>query len=388
MFNDEFELNTSRQNENLETSVPNVDFESAIKTVWKMEENYDQWDIENLQWAIQPYEFEVVMKEIRVKFVDFWRNFNCEDNFILQALRENYLVVIDEKNPNYLFYSCFGHSHHKYTDYECIKVYYTGENLMASFNECDYAVGFDYLDFGDRFLRFPLYEVDRDIYALISREHMDADMVSDKTGFCNFIFSNRRADPYRDAIFDKISEYKQVDSAGRHRPNVPSVDLAVDEEGRSISKQQFQNRYKFTISAENSSHPGYTTEKIIDAFAARTVPIYWGDPLVIRDINPEAFINATAFPTLNALAAEVARLDQDQNAYLNMLNAPVFTKSYLAAAPKKEQLTDFLSAIVEQPIEVARRRPKYGRARRREARSWNVKYRLARMLGLNFKTPL
>jgi len=328
------------------------------------------------------------MKEIRVKFVDFWGSFNGEENFILQALRKKYAVVVDEENPTYLFYSCFGHSHHKYTNFECIKIYYTGENLMASFNECDYAIGFDYLDFGDRLLRFPNYEMDRGIDALISREPMDADLVSLKTGFCNFIFSNGRADPHRDEIFDKISEYKKVDSAGRHRPNVPRVDLAVDEAGRSISKQQFQNRYKFTISAENSSHPGYTTEKIIDAFAARTIPIYWGDPLVTNDINPDAFISAGAFPNLQALVDEVARLDQDQNAYLNMLNAPVFTKSYLAATVKNEQLTDFLSAIVEQPVEMARRRPRYGRARTREVRSRNIKYRLARVLGIDLKTPL
>jgi len=32
----------------------------------------------------------------------------------------------------------------------------------------------------------------------------------------------------------------------------------------------------FSICIENTSHHGYHTEKIIDAFLSKTVPIYWG----------------------------------------------------------------------------------------------------------------
>lgn len=323
------------------------------------------------------------MKEIKVKIVDFWGGFNSKDNFILEALRRNYSVTMVEENPEYLFYSCFGHSHHKFTSHDCVKIYYTGENQMGNFNECDYAIGFDHMEFGDRSMRFPLYEMGRDIHALITRPDVYAEDVAAKAEFCNFIYSNGHANPRRDQIFDSISKYKTVHSAGKHRPNVPSVDLAVNGQGQKISKQQFQSRYKFSIAAENSSHPGYTTEKLIDAFSARTVPIYWGDPLVSKDINPKAFINALNFPTLKNLAAEVVRIDQDKAAYLEMLNAPVFTETYLAATPKRLQLNAFLDAIISQPIETARRRPKYGRVRITEHRNKRFKYRLKRALGIN-----
>jgi hypothetical protein len=36
--------------------------------------------------------------------------------------------------------------------------------------------------------------------------------------------------------------------------------------------------YRFSIVIENSREPGYFTEKLLDAFMCRTVPIYWGAP--------------------------------------------------------------------------------------------------------------
>ncbi|CAJ99309.1 alpha (1,3)-fucosyltransferase fragment 2 [Helicobacter acinonychis str. Sheeba] len=36
-------------------------------------------------------------------------------------------------------------------------MYYTGENEVPNFNLFDYAIGFDGLDFKERYLRMPLY---------------------------------------------------------------------------------------------------------------------------------------------------------------------------------------------------------------------------------------
>ena len=41
-----------------------------------------------------------------------------------------------------------------------VKIYFTGENDVPDFNLADYALGFHYIDFGDRYLRFPLYLLD------------------------------------------------------------------------------------------------------------------------------------------------------------------------------------------------------------------------------------
>jgi hypothetical protein len=47
----------------------------------------------------------------------------------------------------------------------------------------------------------------------------------------------------------------------------------------------------FTIAVENSSNRGYHTEKVIDAFLSKTVPIYWGCPnLEELGYDPAGFI--------------------------------------------------------------------------------------------------
>jgi hypothetical protein len=47
----------------------------------------------------------------------------------------------------------------------------------------------------------------------------------------------------------------------------------------------------FSICIENSSNRGYHTEKIIDAFLSKTIPIYWGCPnLEELGYNPDGFI--------------------------------------------------------------------------------------------------
>src|SRR5262249_2370957 len=58
------------------------------------------------------------------------------------------------------------------------------------------------------------------------------------------------------------------------------------------AKVAFLRNYKFVIAFENSSHPGYNTEKLTHAIEADCVPIYWGDPEIGRSFNVARVINA------------------------------------------------------------------------------------------------
>lgn len=44
------------------------------------------------------------------------------------------------------------------------------------------------------------------------------------------------------------------------------------------SKNEALDPYRFSLAIENSRSAGYFTEKVLDCFLTRTVPIYWGDP--------------------------------------------------------------------------------------------------------------
>ncbi len=48
--------------------------------------------------------------------------------------------------------------------------------------------------------------------------------------------------------------------------------------------------YRYTVAVENSAHPNYYTEKLLDALLAECLPFYWGCPNLEDHIDPRAFI--------------------------------------------------------------------------------------------------
>lgn len=257
------------------------------------------------------------MKSLKIKFVGFWPGFDANDNFIINRIRKNFDVVLSDE-PDILFSSVFSD---EYLDYDCVRVLYTGENQVPDFNLFDYAIGFEYLDYGDRYLRFPLFAL-REIYgndeeAMMHKHENVIERLKNKTDFCSFVVSkgNGYVASEREDIFHKLSEYKKVNSGGRYLNNIGEPDGVAD-------KLLFQTKHKFAIAFENSSHDGYCTEKLMQAFAAGTIPIYWGDPKVKEDFNEAAFINATDYASFDEVVARVKELDNNDEEYLNMLSTP------------------------------------------------------------------
>lgn len=55
-------------------------------------------------------------------------------------------------------------------------------------------------------------------------------------------------------------------------------------------KRTILEPYMFSIVPENSRHNGYYSEKLIDCFIAKTVPIYWGAPDIHRHFDSTGII--------------------------------------------------------------------------------------------------
>ncbi|RMD49315.1 MAG: hypothetical protein D6832_01965 [Alphaproteobacteria bacterium] len=56
------------------------------------------------------------------------------------------------------------------------------------------------------------------------------------------------------------------------------------------SKAEGLAPYRFSVVIENSSEPGYFSEKLIDAFMCETVPIYWGAPDITEHFDPAGMV--------------------------------------------------------------------------------------------------
>lgn len=279
------------------------------------------------------------MKSLKIKFVDFWGDFNPRFNFIINTLKKNYEVILSD-SPDYLFFSTFGYSH---LEYDCVKIMFVGENIVPDFNLCDYALGFDFLDFGDRYMRLPLFLVRDNFKELsIAKKIIPEDVLKRK--FCSVVVSNAQvSNPIRERFFRLLSEYKQVDSGGRLWNNVG---------GPVVDKQKFISGYKFNIAFENSSVRGYTTEKIMDAMIANTLPVYWGNPWVGRDFNERSFVDVSSFSSLEKAVEYIVELDTDDVRYLEIMKEPWVNDSFIFNWEKR--LNEFLVHIVEKPITEAR----------------------------------
>lgn len=284
-------------------------------------------------------------KHIKILFVDFWDNFSPTDNLFVNLLSDAYDIEVSE-TPDYLFYSVFGQKHLKYRD--CVRIFYTGENQSPDFNVCDYAVGFDHITFMDRYHRFPLYVQFAGDYDDMMSKHArtDGELLAGRDGFCSFVYSNNNASPERNRFYDLLCTYKPVASGGRFRNNVG---------GPVADKKEFQSHYRFSVAFENTSVPGYATEKLVQAFAAGTVPVYWGDPLIDRTFNSKAFINCHDYDSFEDVLAAVRRIDQDESLYLAMLREPALIDMNDTREKRLEELRSFLCHILDQDPVSARR---------------------------------
>lgn len=279
-------------------------------------------------------------KKLNIKFVDFTGAEGVARK--LQARLEKYYELVETDQPDWVIYSVFGQEHLKYND--CVKIFWTGENQAPDFNLCDYGLSFDHIDFGDRYMRLPLWVLYEKDTTALKTKHLNASLAG-KDSFCSFVYSNTNASPERGEMLDALNAYKTVNSGGRYKNNVG---------GPVADKLAFQQKHKFAIAFENASHDGYTTEKLVQAFAAGTVPIYWGDPRVGETFNEDAFINCLRYPNWEAVVARVKEIDEDDALWLKMIGTPALRDSE-AIEKTLAELDTFLQHIFDQEPKAARR---------------------------------
>ena len=283
-------------------------------------------------------------RRIRIKLVGYADSI-CERRWTLDFLSRDYEVEVCD-NPDYLFWGGFGFDHY---EYDCVKIAIIGENLVPNFNAFDYAVGFDHLDFGDRYLRVPLFALYEE-YGKLGARNRPTDEELLERGFCSFVVSNgTRGDPFRTEFFRRLSEYRPVASGGRYLNNVG---------GPVADKLAFCGRYKFNIAFENSSSPGYTTEKVMQPLTVNSVPIYWGNPRIDLDFRPECMVRVRDRDDIERAVEEIVYLDTHDDAYLAKCRAQCLVHDQMDWYDRK--LMEFYHGIIDQPICRARRVNRYG----------------------------
>jgi hypothetical protein len=226
---------------------------------------------------------------------------------------------------------------------------YIGENVRPSFVGYSRSLSFDYDTYGGRNLRLPIwyarlawpgfiqkprkpnfhnhgYEDLISIESLTRGRTLD---MSQKTKFCAMVAGNPEG--LRVNLFNSISKYRKVDGYGNmfNRPLRKSkFDLLKD--------------YKFSLCPENSIYDGYITEKLVDAYAGGTVPIYSGDLSVEIDFNDDAFFNYQKFMDVFSLVNSIKNYVENNAWYQEIYEQPLLTKE-----PSLDDAIAFVRSIVK-----------------------------------------
>jgi hypothetical protein len=94
----------------------------------------------------------------------------------------------------------------------------------------------------------------------------------------------------------------------RHRI-IKELGGEIDIYGNGYKTVEFKEEallpYRFSITIENSIQPGYWTEKIVDCFATKTIPIFWGDKSVCNYFNKDGIIFFNTIDDLKLILKEI-----------------------------------------------------------------------------------
>lgn len=294
--------------------------------------------------------------------------------YFKSILEQKYDVVVDSENPDLLFYSnvffstemiddATGHLARSQDSYgaHVKKIFCSGEivsNHQSVLNQGDnyFAIG-PQPEEHPRYLRMQLHNttaawglyeesklVDTPYDWLLEPRDGDA-ILTKKKHFCGVVQNS--SIPPRIELYNKLSDYKFVRASGGWITNVPPEEATIrhpriDGEGYK-SKVEFLSSCKFSIQVQSSNLTNFTHEKMIHAFAANTIPIFYGNSEILEDgFNPEAFINCHAYENFDQVVERVKEIDRDDKLFKHIITQPYFIDNKLPYYYNPDYILNFV----------------------------------------------
>ncbi|MEY4173593.1 MAG: hypothetical protein RI900_758 [Actinomycetota bacterium] len=300
---------------------------------------------------------------------DFWPHHRPDRDPLLLALgRHAELGTERIAKADLVVYSVFGRRH------EAVRrtaIAVSGEPVLPPTRYAQWTLDWRFRP-SDHHLRLPYWAMQLlrfDSAALVpDAAAARIDLGERPARFCNFIYSNPSCE-VRNAFFVALDARRRVDALGRVYRNAEDPRLS----GRSdiawgVSKREVLADYRFTIAFENEEHPGYTTEKMLDAWLAGSVPIYWGNPAVVADFPTGSYLSLYEAGSMAKLIEQVMEAEHDGERYLQLRRANPLLTGLLAeqAVEYAGRLDEFAGRVIADTAEHrGRRRPLYDLAARR-----------------------
>jgi len=144
---------------------------------------------------------------------------------------------------------------------------------------------------------------------------------------------------FRERAFTKLSTIGPVEYAGRckgmhskrmpgnftRRPGTGIFPAPKDGNTNWAGNVELFHKYRFALVMENRNKNGYITEKILNAFMAGSIPIYYGTAEVFNVFNRKSFIyyDINDAGRGRRVRDQIAYLERNKTAYDEMLKEPI-----------------------------------------------------------------
>lgn len=228
-----------------------------------------------------------------------------------------------------------------------IRVYIGQEAIAPDLNLFDFAITFDATMVSDRVFRpHPVNFFAHDLtYGDVNAgEKVLLEEFSRRPHFCDFIYRNSLGSPERQLLFNLLqTEFGGVKSYGDFLKNSSVKDLGKDPELFSddwrTQKLAIQRNHQFSVCAENARFFGYTSEKILTSLMAGSIPIYWGNPLVVEEFNIKRFLYFDG-ENFDELARAIREITNTPELGVEIVKEPVFTEVQRDRAGSNAALLD------------------------------------------------
>lgn len=306
---------------------------------------------------------------IRLFFTEMCGLWNYQDNAYIDILSRRHNVVLDSVNPNFVV------TQGKKVYPNALTLYYNeGEpyyphlqeenNILDPSKEtADHFLGSFFFNY-DNYSRFSLYylyilhHIKSGKIGSFDFFHKENREIPQKEKFCAFVA--RGMVGKRGRFFEKLNSYKKIET---NSPPFHDFQIGFDNFAcwSSIPKVDFIQKYKFNLCWEGNwrgTHQafpgaeiangeivnlnGLTNEKIVEAFIAGTIPIYWGNDRISEEFNPNTFLSLHNFNSEEELIDKIIEIDNNDDLYKSYFAEKIAGNNNFSM----EYLSDFFDDII------------------------------------------
>ena len=308
-------------------------------------------------------------------------------NYIIEILDIKYNVIVDSYNPDIVLYSnlFYNDSDIDYYTGQPIrgidsyndsvkKIFITGEvapdyNSILEKNN-HYVLGYEHIDHV-KYLRFPTYVLDA--YVLHNEGGMfddnfswltakkDSDAIfNSKKHFCSIVQNSYNRD--REILYNLINNKYCIKACGNFKTTVSENELLNPLKYHNYSSTEYIGKidgltYRdkviffsdchFNIAFQYTNTNYLTQEKLIHAFAAQSIPIFFGNQHIEEEgFNPDSFINCHKFNSLDDAFYHIDSLYMNSDRMKKIYSEPIFVNNTLPEYFNPDYLLSFLEKVL------------------------------------------